>query len=237
MVVAFLLLFLASGVRIIYFYFQNMALGLQIEKLEASVKDLTAEVTRATTTISEKDAKISELNDQLEELQVQASTVSLTPADLGFAFSANGRRVYGDWVITKSVFQDLVSIQGKTDGMVSFQLDLHVGDFGYEGGYRDMTDWKKEGGTYFVQFNHQWRPVPADIIVEEVALTGGRALIIKGKASEAMDIWPLETVPFVAMVRNDNPGATYKILHFTASEGSGIGATDFRAFVQSISLQ
>ena len=240
MVVAFLLLFLASGVGIIYFYFQNMALGLEIEKLESSVADLTAEVARKTTAIADKDAKISELNEQLRELQNQATTVSVTPADLGFAFSANGRRVYGDWVITKSEWNAGASheISGATNGMTKFNVGATYGVQDRGGGSIDIKDWKKENGKYYSLFIDTWMEIPASAVVEEVALSGGVALILRGSdAGGGMEGLPGANVPYLAMVRNDKPGATYKVLHFTPPEGAGIGATDFRAFVQSISLQ
>ncbi len=242
MVVAFLLLFLASGVGIIYFYFQNMALGLEIEKLESSVADLTADLARKTTAISDKDAKILELSEQLRELQNQATTVSVTPADLGFAFSANGRRVYGDWVITKSEWNAGASheISGATNGMTKFNVGATYGVQDRGGGTIDIKDWKKENGKYFVFFKEGWVAIPASAVVEELAITGGVALIIRGTGAaggfEGSDLLPPVDM-LHAMVRNDKPGATYKVLHFTPPEGAGIGGADFRAFVQSISLQ
>lgn len=243
MVVAFLLLFLASGVGIIYFYFQNMALGLEIEKLEASVADLTAEVARKTATISEKDVKIQELTAELvaAENELNTTVTSMTPADLGFVFSANGRRVYGDWVIEKKEWTptEQFSITGSTNGATKYSVvktdrllvqDAHCG-------WADVYDWKKESGKYSIRCGGAWWEVDASVVVEEVTLDGGVALIIRGNSGEgSVERLPNATVPYLAMVRNDKPLAPYNVLHFTAPEGAGIGVADFRAFVQSISL-
>ncbi len=243
MVVAFLLLFLASGVGIIYFYFQNMALGLEIEKLESSVADLSTQRVQMQAVVD----RLTESLSDVPEPWAESIWENVSPSELKFNFT--GQRVYGNWKIRHRVVTQGEGVvydeyAGETDGVTKYQLVKRTntaltGEWATEKSWADISDWNKAGDIYKVSYGQDLtQTVPSESVVGEVTMSGGRALILRGYETDSSGfLFPTSQTPYIAIVRRDGEVDAHKTLIFYAEADTGVKEVDFRAFVQSISLQ